>query len=269
MGITVVPSAVTGQTLTAAQWNTQVRDNINGIWVLTTGGDMLYATGASAAARLAIGTVNQIMRSTGSAPAWAEISSILAAKAIVASQTAGDIFYATGAASIGRTAKTNGGLMYHNGTAPVYLSPVSGGLMYHNGTAPVYLSPGSNHKFLRTNGSGLSWQPIIFGRRGGSATDWSTPGTTSYTPTAPFLQVGVVALSISSGAGASTVTFPTAYASGKAPVVFPVLIGTLSKRRTTPRIYSLSNTGFSVHVYDIDGEDETVAIGWLAIGESA
>lgn len=69
MGITVVPSAVTGQTLSAAQWNTQVRDNINGIWVLTTAGDMIYATGASAASRLAL-VPGGVLYGGASAPAW-------------------------------------------------------------------------------------------------------------------------------------------------------------------------------------------------------
>lgn len=72
MGITTVPSAITGQTLSAADWNTQVRDNINGIWVLTTAGDMLYATGASAAARLPF-TPNSIMTGGASTPAWLAI----------------------------------------------------------------------------------------------------------------------------------------------------------------------------------------------------
>jgi hypothetical protein len=72
MSITVVPSAITGQTLSAAQWNTQVRDNINGIWVLTTAGDMLYATGSAAAARLAAGAAYKTLRmnSAGNAPEW-------------------------------------------------------------------------------------------------------------------------------------------------------------------------------------------------------
>lgn len=69
MGITVVPSAITGQTLSAADWNTQIRDNINGMWVLTTAGDMLYATGASAAARLAL-VPGGILCGGASAPAW-------------------------------------------------------------------------------------------------------------------------------------------------------------------------------------------------------
>lgn len=75
MSITVVPSAITGQTLSAAQWNTQVRDNINGIWVLTTGGDMLYATGAAAAARLALVT-GGVMYGGASAPAWLATPSV-------------------------------------------------------------------------------------------------------------------------------------------------------------------------------------------------
>lgn len=69
MSITTVPSVVTGQTYSAANYNTQVRDNINGIWVLTTAGDMLYATGASAANRLAL-VVGGVMYGGASAPAW-------------------------------------------------------------------------------------------------------------------------------------------------------------------------------------------------------
>ncbi len=69
MAITVVPSVVTGQTYSAANFNTHIRDNINGIWVLTTAGDMLYATGASAAARLAL-VPGGVMYAGASAPVW-------------------------------------------------------------------------------------------------------------------------------------------------------------------------------------------------------
>lgn len=69
MAITIVPSVVTGQTYSAANFNTHVRDNINGIWVLTTAGDMLYATGSSAAQRLALVT-GGLMYGGASAPAW-------------------------------------------------------------------------------------------------------------------------------------------------------------------------------------------------------
>lgn len=69
MAITVVPSVITGQTYSAANFNTHIRDNINGIWVLTTAGDMLYATGASAANRLAL-VPNGVMVGGASAPEW-------------------------------------------------------------------------------------------------------------------------------------------------------------------------------------------------------
>lgn len=75
MAITVVPSVVTGQTYSAANFNTHVRDNINGIWVLTTAGDMLYATGASAAARLAL-VPGGVMYGGASAPAWLATPSV-------------------------------------------------------------------------------------------------------------------------------------------------------------------------------------------------
>lgn len=69
MSITTVPSVVTGQTYSAANYNTQVRDNINGIWVLTTAGDMLYATGATGAARLALVT-GGLLKGGASAPEY-------------------------------------------------------------------------------------------------------------------------------------------------------------------------------------------------------
>ncbi len=69
MAITLVPSAITGQTLSAAMWNTQVRDNLNGYFVFTTAGDMIYATGASALARLGL-VVGGLMYGGASAPAW-------------------------------------------------------------------------------------------------------------------------------------------------------------------------------------------------------
>lgn len=46
-------TAVTGGTLSAAEWNTHVRDNFTAIFVGTTAGDFDYYTGATAKARLA------------------------------------------------------------------------------------------------------------------------------------------------------------------------------------------------------------------------
>ena len=70
MSYTAHPTVVTGQTWTAANQNTYVRDNLAALWIFTTAGDMIYATSASVAARLAIGASGYMMMSTGSAPSW-------------------------------------------------------------------------------------------------------------------------------------------------------------------------------------------------------
>ena len=72
MAFTNVATAVTGQTYTAANYNTYVRDNFAAVWVFTTQGDLIYATSASVAARLGIGSAGQVLRvnSGGNAPEW-------------------------------------------------------------------------------------------------------------------------------------------------------------------------------------------------------
>lgn len=56
--------------------------------------------------------------------------------------------------------------------------------------------------------------PALTRRQGGDASNWSTNGTTTYTPTAVRKQVGVVA---TGGGGTVTVTFPVAFS--QPPVV--------------------------------------------------
>lgn len=65
-------TAVVGATYTAAQYNTHVRDNFTAIWVYTSAGDIVYATSATALARLAKGTAYQHLRmnSGATAPEW-------------------------------------------------------------------------------------------------------------------------------------------------------------------------------------------------------
>ena len=61
-------------TFTAAQYNTNVRDNFTAIWVYTTAGDISYATGSATLARLGIGTSYQFLQSSGTAPTWGGLS---------------------------------------------------------------------------------------------------------------------------------------------------------------------------------------------------
>ena len=70
----------TGDVLTAAQWNQDVRSNQQAMApdIFTTAGDLVYATAADTAARLAIGTANQGLRvnSGVTAPEWAAAPTI-------------------------------------------------------------------------------------------------------------------------------------------------------------------------------------------------
>ena len=73
MSYTAHPTVVTGQTWTAANQNTYVKDNFAALWVYTTAGDICYATSASAANRLGIGSTALLGLRTNAgktAPEW-------------------------------------------------------------------------------------------------------------------------------------------------------------------------------------------------------
>lgn len=123
-------TAVTSATFTAAQYNTNVRDNFAAIWVFTTAGDLIYATSATTAARLAL-VADGLLYGGASAPAWlaasagkilysnptpswVTLSFLMGAWNIVASQAAGDWFYAATASSLGRIAATPYGIPRNN-----------------------------------------------------------------------------------------------------------------------------------------------------------
>lgn len=64
------PAVVTGQTMTATNWNDWVRTNFQAMWVWTTAGDIAYASAANRLSRLGIGATGALLCSTGSAPTW-------------------------------------------------------------------------------------------------------------------------------------------------------------------------------------------------------
>ncbi len=100
---TALPTFVAGQPLTAAQMNTYVRDNLNATsaGVVTTAGDLTYATGANALARLAIGTANQTLRTNAgaTAPEWANANQQLSATVLGSAAHSFDISGISGAYS--------------------------------------------------------------------------------------------------------------------------------------------------------------------------
>lgn len=74
MGWTSPRTWVTGEIITAAQLNTHLRDNLlaTAAGVVTAAGDLVYATGANALARLAAGTASQVLVG-GTVPAWGTV----------------------------------------------------------------------------------------------------------------------------------------------------------------------------------------------------
>lgn len=213
MSITVVPSAITGQTLSAANWNTQVRDNINGMWVLTTAGDMLFATGASAAARLAL---------------------------------------------------VPGGVMYGGASAPDWLPLVTGGVMYGGASAPAFTSPGGINAVLKSNGAyGVNFGAILHHRLGGSATAWTIPGGTGYTPEGLAMQSGYTNCTVAGTGGSVAITYPARFGHR------PHIILSVELSISTPYVWGLghsddSEDGFTAHIKFSGSISVTCAIGWLA-----
>jgi hypothetical protein len=110
----------------------------------------------------------------------------------------------------------------------------------------------------------------VTSRKGGSATIWSTPGTTDYTPTAVRIQVGVVDLTIYSGSVSNyvDVTFPVAFAYG------PVIQLTVANTVAAPGwMVEALNANIAAASFRITGIrtmdpsiDQTQKIHWLAIG---
>lgn len=106
---------------------------------------------------------------------------------------------------------------------------------------------------------------LIYGklrsRQGGSATTWTTSGTTTYdySGTNVFVQVGA-----RSGSG-TTITFPTAY--NQIPLVF-VSVVTAGSQNAWARVSATTSTTFTYQVFinnTTPATGETIA--WMAIGE--
>lgn len=70
MAYNALPTVANGDSWSAAQHNTYIKDNFAAVWPYTTAGDMSYASASNALARLAISSVGGLLYSTGAAPAW-------------------------------------------------------------------------------------------------------------------------------------------------------------------------------------------------------
>lgn len=73
-----VPTVANGDSWSAAQHNTYLRDNIEALWPYTTQGDLAYASAANQLSRLAKPSVDSVLKNTsGGVPSWLAISEIL------------------------------------------------------------------------------------------------------------------------------------------------------------------------------------------------
>lgn len=112
---------------------------------------------------------------------------------------------------------------------------------------------------------------LVYRRQGGSSSDWSTAGTTNYTPGETWRELGVVAVSFTSGTGTATVTFPVAFA--QPPVVSLTVHngGSSTKRKLNATIESVSASQLVVRVYLTDGSTSSSSadVHWTAEGPAA
>ena len=109
--------------------------------------------------------------------------------------------------------------------------------------------------------------PQFYRRQGGSSTDWSTQGTTTYTPTAVRMQAGTLNVAISDGNayGSASVTFPTAFS------YKPFILLTPNYSSTSVVLTAMSDSitasGFTIQLgRNTTSGAITVAVNWLAIG---
>lgn len=117
----------------------------------------------------------------------------------------------------------------------------------------------------KINDDAVTDAKLIYGklrsRQGGSATNWTTSGTTTYdySGTTTFIQAGA-----RSGNG-NTITFPTAF--NQVPLVFVTVI-TAGTQNTWARVSATTTTTFTYQIFinnTTNGTSETIS--WMAIGE--
>lgn len=106
----------------------------------------------------------------------------------------------------------------------------------------------------------------FYRRQGGNASDWSTTGTTTYTPGAVRKQAGSIGVTLSAApAGVANVTFPVAFSN------VPLITGlshALYSRELDVSFSNVTANGFTINIDVIDGTSvsTTVEVNWEATG---
>jgi len=72
MSYQTVPTVATGDSWSAAQHNTYIKNNFSELWPYTAYGDFAYAASSSTLTTIPMGNFYEILTSDGSVPAWTE-----------------------------------------------------------------------------------------------------------------------------------------------------------------------------------------------------
>ena len=194
---------VTGEVVTAALLNAQVKGNLDlsAPAIMTTAGDIIYASGANTPARLAKDTNStRVLTNTGTSnvPAWAQVT--------LTSGVTGTLPVGNG--GTGATTLTDGGIILGSGTAAVTAMSVlaDGEIVVGDGsTDPVALAAfSSSTGTLKvasggTGASSLTDKAVLISQDSGTDTVGSVALTSS----------GQIIIGGSSGPAAATITAGT------------------------------------------------------------
>jgi len=158
MGWTTPKTWPAGYVVLASDLNTHLRDNLNvtAPAVMTTAGDIIYASGANTPARLAKDTGStRSLTNTGSSniPAWAQV--------VLTTGVSGTLPVASG--GTGQTSLTAGAILIGNSTSAVTMvtQTTKGQILIGDGAGPPQmLGVGSNDAILTADSgetTGIKW----------------------------------------------------------------------------------------------------------------
>jgi hypothetical protein len=153
--------------------------------------------------------------------------------------------------------------------AALWVGTTAGDMDYYDSaTSKTRIAIGAADTFARSSGSVPAWGPLVKCRQGGSSTIWTSPGTTSYTPTATVIQTGVVSITVSSGGQNNVlITYPVAFAQRPAIFLSSENTGALATVWTVGYTDDTVN-GFYLHLKFVSTtQTGTYNCGWLAIGQ--